>query len=306
MKRVLAPVACILFTAAVSAQEKKDDFRWDPKKQRAPAVGDRFFVEREDKGKTTLSLAVAQQEPDKQDLNTAEKLRLVREVLEVEKGVIKKEKVTFERYEHKNGDATDKSLEGACLVIGHEKETRFEVLSVQGVTDEVVRANQGTISFAMNLARPCGSYEPGFGPDEPVAPDTEFKCAPSGFYFAELGSELDEKGSSGSGKVTKVHVVDGVKAGHLEMKIRMKLKEFPYVGVAWSEGGTYEIDITADRSLEQEKSSWGELKREDRLTGKVNGQSKNTSLTVKGEYETATTTTMKWGMLAREKNAPGK
>jgi hypothetical protein len=267
-----------VLTGVVKAGD--DDFKWDPKKKKTPAVGDRFFSTQEDNEKAKVKIGVPGQPPQTQDQDQTIKTRLIHEVLKVEDGKIVKEKVTVERFLLSKGEGTDddKSLEGRTIVVSGKGDKR----KVRILGDEETLSPEAKAWAEKALAKDKGDEDERIFPDKPIGADGEWdlevkKLAEEMFP----GVEIDAEGSSAKGKLTNVRVEDGVHMGHLDLKIKIKLKKLPGTPFEWKDGGILEMTMGGETSLEGDKSRKKTVKMDGKLKGKAEQESDGMTIALK-------------------------
>jgi hypothetical protein len=279
MQRSFVALGLILVLAGV-AKAGDDDFKWDPKKKKTPAVGDRFFSTQEDNEKAKVKIGVPGQPPQTQDQNQTIKTRLVHEVLKVADGKVVKEKITIERFLLSKGEGTDddKSLEGKIVVVegkGGKRAARI-------IGDDETISPEAHAWVEKALAKDQSEEDEQFYPDKPIGADGEWELEAKKLAEALFpGVEIDAEGSSAKGKLTNVRVEDGVHMGHVELKLKIKLKKLPGTPFEWKEGGVLEMTMLGDTSLDGDKSRKKSRKMDGKLKGKAEQESDGMSITLK-------------------------
>ena len=279
MQRSFVVLGLVLVLAGV-VKAGDDDFKWDPKKKKAPAVGDRFFTTQEDTEKAKVKIGVPGQPPQTQDQNQTIKTRLVHEVLKVADGKVVKEKITVERFLLSKGEGTDddKSLEGKVVVVEGSGDKR----SSRIVGDDESVSLEAKAWVEKSFAKDKTEEDERIFPDKPIGADAEWTLDPK--KLAEdmfPGVEIDEKESSAKGKLTNVRVEDGFHMGHLELKIKIKLKKLPGTPFEWKEGGILEMTLGGESSLEGDKGRKKAVKMDGKLKGKAEQESEMGAVTLR-------------------------
>lgn len=279
MQRSFVALGLILVLAGV-AKAGDEEFKWDPKKKKAPAVGDRFFSTQEDSEKAKVKIGIPGQPAQNQDQNQVVKTRVVHEILKVADGKVTKEKITIERFVLSKGEGTDddKSLEGKIVVVEGVGDKR----SARIVGDDDAVSPEGKAWVEKTFAKDKTEEDERIFPDKPVAQDAEWtldvkKLAEDMFP----GVEIDEKESSAKGKLTNVRVEEQVHLGHIDLKIKIKLKKLPGTPFEWKEGGVLEMTLGGEHSLEGDKSRKKNLKMDGKLKGKAEQDQEGMSITLK-------------------------
>jgi len=269
--RSLAGTLALIFVAAplLARAAKADDWKFDPKKKRKHAVGDKTEEQLTQQRKIKVKITAQQQIPGT-DQDQRLTLKVVKEVLAVSEdgSKITKSKlkvVKFELKEGKDGEA-DTSLEGKTITIERDGDSNSAKIDDEtGVSDQAKRWVETELAKG---DKDNEKMDDAIFPKEPIAPDTEWKADPNKVSKALFdGAECDKEASSATGKLSSVRVDGGLHWGLLEITMKLKLKKFPQSDMDWKDGGVLEMVMSGDGALDKESSEDGTIKVDMKLKG---------------------------------------
>jgi hypothetical protein len=249
-RSVLPLLLVLVLSSSARAQEK--DWKWDPAKKPTAVAGARHTSEAEDVEKSGFvrTLAKTGDTVEKQANEVVVAHRYVREVLEAENGVPKKQRITFEKWKRTtNNGPADTSLEGKSLILKGADPASWEPEDPKAALSPDARR-----WFNDEVAHRKGIFEDEKGksilPEKPVAPGAEWTRDPVAVARALFGEgvEVEAAKSSVKGKVADVKVQDGVHIGRVEVKVVLALKPNARVSDV-----RVDVSITLEGSLEPHK-----------------------------------------------------
>jgi len=279
-------------TAVPAATVKEDPFKWDAKIKPRSVVGAKFFVEgdTEDRKRTSVSVgSVAQQDPD---VITRTSFRYTAEVLAASDGKASETRFTIERWKQSEGNGDDLCLQGVSVLVKHVGAVRSF-----SIEDRGVQLTQGAVSWLEGELTKKGKPDPdvldrALDPPHPLGDGEEWEGDASALFSA-LGMkplELDAVKSKIKGKLTNVHVEDGVHAGHVKLAFELAIRSADGQGT-----GTLSGTLELDRSLEQDKRDQESGSSVIRFDVMRNQKTARGPAVVK--FQTDTTTTRRQGPL---------
>ncbi len=277
-------VALALALAFVAAARAQDTFKWDPKAKHKPAVGYKHFTEATENEKQSVRVTLEKQTLNKKDEDVKTVFRFTSEVLEVDGDDVTKESVKVEKWSRTEaeGDA-DTSLEGKTIVVkGKRPEKTWECKEKDSLSEAATawvekelakkRQKKGDDDEGEKKDEEQSDPLKKFAfPEKPIGDGEEWTRDPVKLAQAMFGDEMqiEKEKSSVKGKLTNVHVEDGVHFGHIELKIVLAIAKSEKL----SEGGTVDLDAQADGTLEEDKRDAGKLKMTMKLDVKGTQQS---------------------------------
>jgi hypothetical protein len=249
VKAVLS-VALLVLAAHACAE---DGFKWNPAERRVAAKGTKFREELAKTDQRTLKFVVEGRAREEKHEGT-EKIQLVHSIGAVASAGVVEDTISVAAWSRAwDGDA-DESLEGATLTVTGEGNYRTCAIE-SGRT--VTRAANAWIQTHIVKN---GHGEPALDeldwdfilPKEPVADGGSWTLDPVAFAKEVMGARtvIDAKKSSGTGKLTKVKVENGVHFGHIEVTVSLALETLGQSKVRWRKGGVQEFRYVLDVSLE--------------------------------------------------------
>jgi len=267
-RRLVALALLVAFAGAARAQDKKDDFKWDPKKKAKPVEGYKAFDEGTDSMKQHVKAKLNGQALPDQKKESTTTFRVLEEVVKVTDGKKTEVKFKVEKWKQSEGEEDDTCLEGKTVVVkGTGADTKWEL------KEKDVELSDGAKAWIdKELAKKDEEDKEAFDkagfPQKPIGDgetwDGDAKA------FAELlfkdKFEIDPEKSSLKGTLSGVHVEDGIHCGKIELKAKFAIKKSDQL----TEGGTIELTITADGSLEPDKREAGTMKMDMKLEAKSN------------------------------------
>jgi hypothetical protein len=292
-------VALALALALVAAARAQDSFKWDPKVNHKPAVGYKHFTESTDVEKQSVRVTVEKQTLQKKDEDAKTVYRYTSEVLEVDGDDVTKESVKVEKWSRTEaeGDA-DTSLEGKTIVVKgkrpdktwecKEKESLSEA-AVAWVEKELAKKRKKKGEDDEDAKKDEDREDPMkkfAGPEKPVGDGEEWTRDPEKLAKALFGDEMpiDKEKSSVKGKLSNVKVEDGVHVGHIDLKIILAIAKSEKL----TEGGTVDLDVQMDGSLEEDKRDAAKAKMTMKLDVKSIQQSPQGTVKVKVKVDNTT------------------
>src|SRR5581483_4990741 len=243
--------------ALAASSSRADDWKWDPLNQAKAKdeVGDKFFREEDETEKQAVVATVNKKPAQNKESATHTVFRLTGETLKAEKDKATEQRFKIEKWSREAGEELDSSLEGKTITVkgtGADKTWDCEK------KDDLSEGAKAWIEKELAKKPKPGAKEDDedekkklLYPEKPVADGDERTRDPESVAKGLFGEKMliDKEKSSFKGKLTKVHVEDGVHYGHVEFKLSFKLK----ASDQWSEGGTIEITFQTDGSLEEHK-----------------------------------------------------
>lgn len=291
---------------AVAPLARGDDFKWDPKVKHKDAVGEKSTQEGETLDKQKVKVTLGGQVAQEQDQEIKTVFKASHEVKAVEKDKASEEVLKFEKFERttKGEDEVDKSLEGQTVIIKKKDGKKSYTLP----DDKDGKVSDGAKKFIEQyFAKKKKKHEEEgeenkndedddeggidkLFPEKPVGNDEEWTGDPEKVAKGLLGEsvDLDKEKSSVKGKLTNVHDDGGIKAGHVDVKVVLKLKYVPGLPmqVEWTDGGTFEINMTYEGSLELLKSDGATISMDGGLVGKAKFDAQGQKAVMKMDVKT--------------------
>ncbi len=246
----------LLVVAAPLARAQDKDWKWDPINQpkAKDVVGDKFFRE-SDMTESRKREAKVGDKNDKSEAAQHTVSRVTGETLKVENDKPTEQRFKVEKWTQSVGEKSDSSLEGKTIVVkGTGAEKKWDC-------DDKEKLSKGAKAWIeRELARkPKPGAKEGEDdeneklvyPEKPVSEGDEWTRDPEAIAKWLFGDSfpIAKEGSSFKGKLTKVHLEDGVHYGHIEFKLVLKVKP----SAQFSEGGDIVVSIETDGSLEEFK-----------------------------------------------------
>jgi hypothetical protein len=277
MTRSIALALSLLVVAAPFAAAQDTGWKWDPKKKRVPAVGDRIFEEGTETTDNKLKIQGPNEEPTDKGVQFTLAYRVVRECLAIEGDKVSKERIKVERWQRKplagaaSQEPAESSLEGKTILV--EGTGAKKVWKIEKDAEKVTDTARLWIEKDL-VKKENGKADAVLDPKEPLAPDSEWTIDPKAVAKDMFGfGEIDPALSSAKGKLSNVRVENGAHVGTVELKLTLALKQFPASPLAWKEGGVLEVTISGENVLDQAKVGQGKMRMELKLKGKVDQES---------------------------------
>jgi hypothetical protein len=278
--RKLVALALLVAFAGIARAE---DFKWDPKKKAKPVEGAKSFAESSDSDKQSVRVTIGGKVAQKQDKETKTSFRALTEVVKVTDGKRTEAKVKLEKWKQTTGDEEDSCLEGKTIIIkGTGADTTWEL------KEKDVEVSDGATKWIeKELAKKEKPDEDALDkaayPQKPIGDGDEWDGDAKAFAEALFKGQLEVDGekSTFKGKLTNVHVEDGVHFGHVELKATFAMKKSDQ----FSEGGTITMTVVSDMSLEKDKRDGETSKLEFKLEAKGEQETPQGTATVKLKVE---------------------
>jgi len=315
---VSRPLVALLFAALASVAHGQDPWKWEPGKQRTPVVGYRYVSEGDvsNTQSSTLSAGGGAPQTTVKQIRTMFRMRI--EVKAVEDGQLAQEHITIEKWMQKRGDDIDTSLEGQHVLVTYKDGGKSYVLLDDPDGSKVSKIGKGFLDgYYRADANPEKAKTQGeeleaiLFPPGPKAPDESWAIdiEKASKLIPQAVDNVDPDGSTATGKLTDVKVVNGVHAGHREVSLKLKLKNYPGVKDApWEDGGFYERTIAVDGSLELDKRDDNAVTRRESFGGRTiysRPDKADPSLTVTYDFAVHQETVVKMKTTPVESSAEG-
>lgn len=290
MRRHLVALSFAVVTLLAAGRATGDDWKWDPKQKRTPKAGEKSTDDVVEHRKMVTKVSSGGQVLQNMNEEATTTYKSTTEIVAVEGTKVSEKVVKFDSWKlEKKGEDADTSLEGHTVRVkgvGDKRKATIEDDKDDKVSDEAKQWVESELGKKQKKkADEEGKEEEdemkNFFPTAPVADGAEWK--PDIEAIAkEVGLECDATKSTAKGSLTKVHVVDGVHMGHLEIKVSLATTP---EGVTWKEGGTFDITISLDTSLDADKPETSDGSFDVKFGGKGEADSPQGKLNVKQQVE---------------------
>jgi hypothetical protein len=265
MRHALAAAAFALITgAALFAQDQKtDDWKWDPRNhKKKPVAGQHTSYSGFDGALQKVRVSQGGKTVKNENERRRLCVRYDSEVVSVDG-----RKITEQVHHVKSfllvteGAPPDASLEGVDVRVkgtGDERTTTLEGERASKVSDAAKKwaeSELGKKGKKKKKADDEDEDENPFIPEKPVAPESEWDLDPKVFAEKLAGNlgACDLERSKGKGKLTNVHLVDGVHYGTVEITLKLQTKKVMGTTSDWTDGGAFRVTVRFDGSLEEDK-----------------------------------------------------
>lgn len=297
MKLYARTLACLAVVIALAPIARSDDWKWDPKQKKKAKVGYKSNDEGETFQKQASTVSVEKQVVKKEDKEEKVTFKLVKEVKAVDKDKASEEVLKVEKFSRKETDEEeDKSLEGQTVVITSKdgKKTATYPDDKDGKVSDGAKAfitqyyakNKKDEEEKKNEEDDDEGFQK-FFPAKPVGDGEEWTCDAAAIAKEMFGSadNIDIEKSTVKGKLSKVKVDKGAHHGLIEVTIHLKLKSLPgmpaEMEVEWTEGGSFDMTVVIDGSLEHDKREAASFVVEGGLAGKAKFQAQGQAASLK-------------------------